>query len=123
VATQGSRRTPRTSSARAPQIINLDDLIVGQRLNRPATVFLLGREWAVRRDLDGAEAVEFWAKATNNDSTALVMLMGEEAADLDKQLQQLPQKVYIRVLTAIFEAAGLKRGDEPEDETGESTAS
>jgi hypothetical protein len=122
VATQGSRRTPR-QTPRASQIINLDDLIVGQRLNRPAKVFLLGKEWTVRRDLDGAEAVEFWSKATNNDPAALVMLMGEEAADLDKQLQQLPQKVYIRVLQSIFEAAGLKRGDEPEDETGESTAS
>jgi hypothetical protein len=122
VATQGSRRTPR-QTPRASQIINLDDLIVGQRLNRPAKVFLLGKEWTVRRDLDGAEAVEFWSKATKNDPAALVMLMGEEAADLDKQLQQLPQKVYIRVLQSIFEAAGLKRGDEPEDETGESTAS
>lgn len=121
MATQGSRRTPRTP--RAPQIVNLDDLIVGQRLNRPATVFLLGKEWTVRRDLDGAEAVDFWSKATKNDPTALIMLMGEEAAGLDEQLQQLPQKVYIRVLTAIFEAAGLKRGDEPENSTGESTAS
>ncbi len=115
MATQGSRRNA--------QIINLDDLIVGQRLNRPAKVFLLGKEWTVRRDLDGAEAVDFWAKATALDPGALVMLMGEEAADLDKQLQALPQKVYINVLKAIFEAAGLKRGDEPEDETGESTAS
>lgn len=122
MATQGSRRTPRQTS-RAPQIINLDDLIVGQRLNRPAKVFLLGREWTVRRDLDGAEAVDFWAKATKNDKTALVMLMGEEAAELDEQLQALPQKVYINILKAIFEAAGLKRGDESEDETGESTAS
>jgi hypothetical protein len=122
VATQGSRRTPR-QTPRAAQIINLDDLIVGQRLNRPAKVFLLSKEWTVRRDLTGAEAVEFWSKATKNDPAALVMLMGEEAADLDAQLQQLPQKVYIRVLQSIFEAAGLKRGDEPEDETGESTAS
>lgn len=115
MATQGSRRTP--------QIINLDDLIVGQRLNRPAKVFLLGREWTVRRDLDGAEAIDFWAKATANNPTALVVLMGEEAGDLDKKLQALPQKVYINILKAIFEAAGLKRGDEPEESTGESTAS
>lgn len=122
MATQGSRRTPRQTS-RAPQIINLDDLIVGQRLSRPATVFLLGREWTVRRDLDGAEAVEFWAKANKNDGAALVMLMGDEAAELNKQLEQLPQRVCIRVLHGLFEAAGLKRGDEPEGETGESTAS
>jgi len=115
VATQGSRKNS--------QIINLDDLIVGERLNRPATVFLLGREWSVRRDLDGAEVIEFWAKVTANDPTALIMLMGEEAADLDEKLQALPQKVYVRVLRGIFEAAGLKRGDEPEESTGESTAS
>ena len=122
MATQGSRRTPQASS-RVSQIINLDDLIVGQRLNRPAKVFLLSKEWTVRRDLSGAEAVEFWSKATKNDPAALVMLMGEEATDLDAQLQELPQRVYIRVLQAIFAAAGLKQGDEKENTTGESTAS
>lgn len=122
MATQGSRRTPRQTS-RAPQIINLDDLIVGQRLNRPATVFLLGREWTVRRDLSGVEAVEFWSLANKNDSAGLAMLVGEEGADLDKQLQQLPDRVYIRIIQGIIEAAGLKRGNEPEKSTGESTAS
>lgn len=122
MATQGSRRTPR-QTPRASQIINLDDLIVGQRLNRPATVFLLGKEWTVRRDLSGVEAVEFWSLANKNDSAGLAMLVGEEGADLDKQLQQLPDRVYIRIIQGIIEAAGLKRGNEPEKSTGESTAS
>jgi hypothetical protein len=121
VATQGSRRTPR--APRAPQIINLDDFIVGQRLSRPATVFLLGQEWTVRRDLDGVEAVQFWSEMDDNNGHALVMLMGEEAADLDARLQKLPQRVYIRIVQGIIQAAGLKRGDEPENSTGESTAS
>ena len=105
------------------QIINLDDNIVGQRLSRPAKVFLLGREWTVRRDLDAVEALEFWSKVTENDPTVLAMLMGEEATDLNERLLKLPLKVYNRIVTGIFAASGLKRGDEPEDTTGEFTAS
>src|SRR5262249_23722010 len=110
MATQGSRED---------QIINLDDLIVAQRLQRPATEFLLGREWTVRRDLDATEAIDFWSKAEVNDPAALVVLMGEEAEELHTKLLKLPIKVYHRVVHAILVASGLKRGDEDEGSTGE----
>lgn len=114
--TQGSRTNN--------QIINLDDDLIDKRLAKPAKVFLAGREWTVRRDLTGEEIYEFWGKITANEAdAALTMLMGEEAKGLDAKLQVLPGSMYVRKLQQLIAVAGLRRGDESEETTGESTPS
>lgn len=114
--TQGSR----TSN----QIINLDDDLIEKRLAKPAKVFLAGREWTVRRDLTAEEIYQFWGQVTSNKGEeALMILMGEEAKGLDATLQKLPAAMYVRKIHQLIQVAGLKRGDEPEDTTGESTPS
>lgn len=105
------------------QVINLDDDLIEKRLTRPAKVFLAGREWSVRRDLTAEEIYDFWGKVTKNDDSALTLLVGEAGAELNKTLQQLPAAMYVRKLHQLMNVAGLKRGDEPEDTTGESMPS
>lgn len=117
--TQGSRSNN--------QIINLDDDLIEKRLAKPAKVFLVGREWTVRRDLTAEEIYAFWGNVTANKAgLALSALMGiteEEATELDKLLQQLPTPMYVRKIEQLIRVAGLKRGDELENTTGESTPS
>lgn len=116
---QGSRR----NSTR----INLDDDLIGQRLAKPAEVTLAGRDLTIRRDLTAEEIFEFWALVTENKGAeAFVILMSlplDEAKALDAKLQKLPAPMYVRKIHQIIEIAGLKRGNEPEDSTGESTPS
>lgn len=122
--TQGSRNT---NTSRANQIINLDDDLIEKRLAKPAKVFLAGKEWTVRRDLTAEEIYRFWGFATDsNAGEAWALLMGitvDEAKELDKMLQQLPRNMYVRKVNQLIGVAGLKRGDEAEDTTGESTPS
>lgn len=117
--TQGSRNNK--------QIINLDDDLIERRLARPAKVFLAGREWTVRRDLTAEEIYQFWGFVTsNNGGEALAMLMGitpDEGKSLDETLLRLPVKMYVRKIHQLIQVAGLKRGDEEEDTTGESMPS
>lgn len=114
--TQGSRSSS--------QIINLDDDLISKRLARPAKVYLAGREWTIRRDLSSDEIYEFWSKVTaNKGGDALSMLVGEDATELDKKLQALPAAMYVRKINQVINISGLRRGDEPEDTTGESTPS
>jgi hypothetical protein len=122
--TQGSRNT---NTSRVNQIINLDDDLIEKRLAKPAKVFLAGKEWTVRRDLTAEEIYRFWGFVTDsNAGEAWALLMGitvDEAKELDKMLLQLPIKMYNRRVNQLVGVAGLKRGDEPEDTTGESTPS
>jgi hypothetical protein len=122
--TQGSRNT---NTSRVNQIINLDDDLIEKRLAKPAKVFLAGKEWTVRRDLTAEEIYRFWGFATDsNAGEAWALLMGitvDEAKELDKMLQQLPRNMYVRKVNQLIGVAGLKRGDEGEDTTGESTPS
>lgn len=116
-----------TQGSRNNQIINLDDDLIEKRLAKPAKVFLAGREWIVRRDLTAEEIYKFWGFVTsNNGGEALALLMGitaEEGKELDETLLKLPIKMYVRKIHQLIEVAGLKRGDEPEDTTGESMPS
>jgi hypothetical protein len=109
------------------QVINLDDDLIVKRLAKPAKVFLAGREWAIRRDLTAEEIYAFWGHATvSKVGPCLSLLMGiteEEGEKLDELLQQLPGAMYLRKIKQIIEIAGLRRGDESEDTTGESTPS
>lgn len=122
--TQGSRNN---NTSRVNQIINLDDDLIEKRLAKPAKVFLAGKEWTVRRDLTAEEIYRFWGFVTDsNAGEAWALLMGitvDEAKELDKTLLQLPIKMYNRRVNQLVGVAGLKRGDEPEDTTGESTPS
>jgi hypothetical protein len=114
--TQGSRNNN--------QIINLDDDLIEKRLARPAKVFLAGREWTIRRDLTAEEIYTFWGKVSANEADeALAILMGEEAKGLNETLLKLPAAMYVRKINQLIQVAGLRRGDEPEDTTGESTPS
>jgi hypothetical protein len=121
--TQGSRN----NTSRVNQIINLDDDLIEKRLAKPQKVFLAGKEWTVRRDLTAEEIYRFWGFVTDsNAGEAWALLMGitvDEAKELDKTLLQLPIKMYNRRVNQLVGVAGLKRGDEPEDTTGESTPS
>jgi len=114
-----------TQGSRTNQVINLDtELLLGKRLARPAKVFLFGQEWTIRRDLSGAEVVEFWQKITANDGpAAMTLLIGDEGEVFSEKLLALPLKVYQRIFSRLLEIAGIRRGDEPEEETGESMAS
>jgi hypothetical protein len=116
MATQGSRNN---------QVINLDSIILGQRLARPQKVFLFAREWTVRRDLDGAEVIDFWSYVTENKSVeAMKILVGEADGEVfSRKLFVLPLAMYQKIFTNLIQIAGIRRGDEPEDATGESTAS
>jgi hypothetical protein len=121
--TQGSRN----NTSRVNQIINLDEDLIEKRLAKPQKVFLAGKEWTVRRDLTAEEIYRFWGFVTDsNAGEAWALLMGitvDEAKELDKTLLQLPIKMYNRRVNQLVGVAGLKRGDEPEDTTGESTPS
>lgn len=115
-----------SQGSRSTQVINLDDdLRLNQRLAKPQIVTFAGREWNVNRDLDGAKIVEFWELVTKNDGgPALALLVGEEDGPiLDAKLQALPASLYVKKLHQFIAIAGLKRGDEPEETTGESTPS
>jgi hypothetical protein len=121
--TQGSRN----NTSRVNQIINLDEDLIEKRLAKPQKVFLAGKEWTVRRDLTAEEIYRFWGFVNDsNAGEAWALLMGitvDEAKELDKTLLQLPIKMYNRRVNQLVGVAGLKRGDEPEDTTGESTPS
>jgi hypothetical protein len=105
--------------------INLDQDLLGQRLAKPQTVVLAGREWSVRRDLTGAEVFEFWRLFTASDTAAVLGLLvgAEEGKELAELLETLPVNRFLHVLSRLMDIAGIKRMDEPEESMGESTAS
>lgn len=121
---QGSR-TPRSRGS--SQIVNLDDELIARRLATPQKVFLFAQEWTVRRDLDGAEIVEFWqhidASAAGPAMQLLLGLDEDAAKEFAAKLLALPVAVYQRVFTRLLHEAGIRRDVEPADSTGKSTAS
>lgn len=116
-----------TQGSRTNQVVDLDEDLIGKRLSRPLAVKLAGKQWSVRRDLTAEEIYAFWGHVSaNNGAGAFAILMGipeDEAKALDASLQSLPATMYVKKIHQLVTLAGLKRGNEPEDTTGESTPS
>jgi hypothetical protein len=118
---------PKKNSDRpASDVLDLDALLAGRRL-LPKPVKFAGHTYQVRTDLTPAEIVAYHQLAgEQRDEEAFRLLVGDDAARLNEQLELTPRPHMRVVTTAILHASGCFEGfiaDEEADRPGESSAS
>lgn len=110
------------TNGKATKDVELDlDVLIDAIDLSPKPVKLGGHVYRVRRDLTGPEIVQYWELVrAKDDTTALSLLVGEDAVALNTTLEQLPQARMTLAVQKLMEAAGLvsAAGD-----SGESAAS